>query len=89
MCSHAHLHADSRAELPSTRLEHIAWFLEAHFGKVELHMSKSVETLGGYEEGGSSSEPPVLVVRVHEAEVHVNPVSLVGCCCFDEAPGLY
>ncbi|KIJ18888.1 hypothetical protein PAXINDRAFT_109303 [Paxillus involutus ATCC 200175] len=81
MCSHAHLHADSRAELPSTRLEHIAWFLEAHFGKVELHMSnQSAETLGGYEEGGSSSEPPVLVVLVHEAEVHVNPVSLVVAC---------
>ncbi|KAF9244893.1 Pre-mRNA 3'-end-processing endonuclease polyadenylation factor C-term-domain-containing protein [Melanogaster broomeanus] len=37
-CSHAHAHADSHSEPSYTRIQRLAWFLEAHFGEVELHM---------------------------------------------------
>ncbi|KAF9222508.1 Metallo-hydrolase/oxidoreductase [Gyrodon lividus] len=81
LCSHAHPHADSRTELPSTRLQYIAWFLKAHFGEVELHMSgPSVQILREYDEGRNLSDAPVLVVHVDEEEVHVNPLTLVVTC---------
>lgn len=71
-----HPHADSHEGDPSiTRIQRIVWFLEAHFGDVELHMPE----VGGEQEQGENNEP-ALIVRMDdsgETDAHINLVTLV------------
>ncbi|KAJ7783159.1 beta-lactamase-like protein [Mycena metata] len=69
---HSHPHAD-RPE-PHIRLQRLAWFLEAHFGEVELHMpdpSSQEEP-----EQGEDDNEPSLLVRLDDAIAQINLVSL-------------
>lgn len=74
-CSHPHPHADSDSELSYTRIQRLAWFFEAHFGEVELHMPE--ETDQEREQGEDTNHDPALIVRVDDTEAHINLVSLV------------
>lgn len=57
-----------------TRIKRLAWFLEAHFGEVELHMpEESQEEL----EQGEDDNEPSLLVRLDDAIAQINLVSLV------------
>ncbi|KIJ67728.1 hypothetical protein HYDPIDRAFT_107205 [Hydnomerulius pinastri MD-312] len=77
-CSHAHPHADSHAESSYARIQRLAWFLEAHFGEVELHMpEESGQDEQEHEHGEDENHDPALIVRVDEADAHINLVSLV------------
>lgn len=69
-----HPHAD-RPD-PVTRIKRLAWFLEAHFGEVELHMPED-EPQEEREQGEDDHEPSLLV-RLDEASAQINLVSLVG-----------
>jgi len=77
-----HPHADSHEGDPSiTRIQRIVWFLEAHFGDVELHMPEA----GGEQEQGENNEP-ALIVRMDdsgETDAHINLVTLVVSCPSD------
>ncbi|KIJ67737.1 hypothetical protein HYDPIDRAFT_25211 [Hydnomerulius pinastri MD-312] len=76
--SYAHPHADSRAESSYARIQRPAWFLEAHFGEVELHMpEESGQAEQEHEHGEDENHDPALIVRVDEADAHINLVSLV------------
>ena len=72
--AHAHPHADAQDESSVTRIQRLAWFLEAHFGEVELHMPD--ETLEEHEQGEDNTEPSLLV-RLDEADARINLLSLV------------
>ncbi|KAH7888842.1 beta-lactamase-like protein [Phlebopus sp. FC_14] len=74
-CPHSHPHADSHAESSYTRIRRVAWFLEAHFGEVELHMPD--ESIQEQEEGTAS---PALIVRVDEADAYIDLISLAVTC---------
>lgn len=76
--SHQHPHADHHEDTAlaiRTRIGRIAWFLEAHFGEVELHMPES-EELDATEQGEENE--PSLLVELDEANARVNLVSLVS-----------
>ncbi|EGO00275.1 hypothetical protein SERLA73DRAFT_73000 [Serpula lacrymans var. lacrymans S7.3] len=72
--SHSHPHAESHGESSVTRIQRLAWFLEAHFGEVELHMPDEEDE--GHEQGDDSNEPSLLV-RLDEADAQINLLSLV------------
>ncbi|KAF8844707.1 Metallo-hydrolase/oxidoreductase [Paxillus ammoniavirescens] len=74
-CSHAHPHADSHSESSYTRIQRLAWFLEAHFGEVELHMPDEDEQAN--EQGEDADHDPALIVRVDDADAHINLVTLI------------
>lgn len=74
-CTHAHPHADSDSGSSYTRIQRLAWFFEAHFGEVELHMPE--ETEPDEQENGEATHDPALIVRVDDADAHINLVSLV------------
>ncbi|KAG9316339.1 beta-lactamase-like protein [Chiua virens] len=77
-CSHSHPHADSDSESSYTRIQRLAWFFEAHFGEVELHMPEEPDAdEQENEQGADASHDPALIVRVDDAEAHINLVSLV------------
>ncbi|KAF8135737.1 beta-lactamase-like protein, partial [Boletus edulis] len=77
-CSHQHPHADSDSESSYTRLQRLAWFFEAHFGEVELHMpEESEQGEEEHEQGEDTSRDPALIVRVDDADAHINLVSLL------------
>lgn len=56
------------------RIQRLIMFLEAHFGKVELHMPD--ETDEEHEQGENENEP-WLVVRLDEADAQINLLTLV------------
>ncbi|KAK7057211.1 beta-lactamase-like protein [Favolaschia claudopus] len=56
-----------------TRIKRLAWFLEAHFGDVELHMPD--ESQEEPEQGEDDNEPSLLV-RLDEAIAQINLISL-------------
>ncbi|KAJ7346591.1 beta-lactamase-like protein [Mycena albidolilacea] len=68
---HSHPHAER--EDPVTRIKRLAWFLEAHFGEVELHMPD--ESQEEPEQGEDDNEPSLLV-RLDEAVAQINLVAL-------------
>ncbi|KAH0827490.1 beta-lactamase-like protein [Lanmaoa asiatica] len=77
-CSHSHPHADSDSGSSYTRIQRLAWFFEAHFGEVELHMSEeSDQDEQENEQGEDTSHDPALIVRVDDADAHINLISLV------------
>jgi cleavage and polyadenylation specificity factor subunit 3 len=49
-------------------------FLEAHFGEVELYIPEG----GDEREQGEENNEPLLVVRLDEAEAHVDLLTLVS-----------
>ena len=49
-------------------------FLEAHFGEVELYIPEG----GDEREQGEENNEPLLLVRLDEAEAHVDLVTLVS-----------
>ncbi|KAH7916536.1 beta-lactamase-like protein [Hygrophoropsis aurantiaca] len=69
---HTHPHADAHNDPSVTRVQRLAWFLEAHFGEVELHMPDGTDD---YEQGEARSEPSLLV-RLDEADARINLVTL-------------
>ncbi|KAJ7084368.1 beta-lactamase-like protein [Mycena belliarum] len=70
--SHSHPHADHQD--PVTRIKRLAWFLEAHFGEVELHMPD--DDRQEEPEQGEDDNEPSLLVRLDEAIAQINLVSL-------------
>ncbi|KAG6829484.1 endoribonuclease ysh1 [Tricholoma furcatifolium] len=71
--SHTHPHADVEGSSPFLRIRRLVMFLEAHFGKVELHMPDG-ETEEN--ESGEESNDPWLIVRLDEADAQINLISL-------------
>jgi len=72
--AHTHPHADSDAETsPFLRIQRLIMFLEAHFGKVELHMPDAVDE---ERELGEDSHDPWLIVRLDEADAQINLLTL-------------
>ncbi|KAJ7748540.1 beta-lactamase-like protein [Mycena maculata] len=69
--SHFHPHADRPDEV--TRINRLAWFLEAHFGEVELHRPDD-ETEEEPEQGEDDHEPSLLV-RLDETIAQINLVT--------------
>ncbi|KAL4074057.1 beta-lactamase-like protein [Scleroderma citrinum] len=78
-CTHVHPHADSKNESSYTRIQFLAEFLENHFGEVELHMPDEVGE-DQHEQGEDSNRDPALIIRVDEADAHINLVTLVVAC---------
>lgn len=85
---HPHPHADNREENAQvTRIERLAWFLEAHFGEVELHMP--TDTAPEDMEQGEDAHEPSLLVRLDEADATIDLLSMVRlpdssfCLCHD------
>ncbi|KAG8213672.1 beta-lactamase-like protein [Butyriboletus roseoflavus] len=77
-CMHSHPHADSDSGSSYTRIQRLAWFFEAHFGEVELHMPEETEQDElENEREGEATHDPALIVRVDDADAHINLVSLV------------
>ncbi|KAH7924266.1 Metallo-hydrolase oxidoreductase [Leucogyrophana mollusca] len=70
---HSHPHADAHDNPSVTRVQRLAWFLEAHFGEVELHMP---DVSDDHEQGEDSNEPSLLV-RLDEADARINLLTLV------------
>ncbi|KAG2154391.1 beta-lactamase-like protein [Suillus bovinus] len=77
-----HPHSDHHEGDPSiTRIQRIAWFLDAHFGDVELHMPE----VGCGQEQGDKSES-ALIVRMDdsgETDAHINLATLAVSCPSD------
>jgi cleavage and polyadenylation specificity factor subunit 3 len=75
-----HPHSDHHeGDQSITRIQRIAWFLDAHFGDVELHMPEVGGEQDQDQEQGDKSEP-ALIVRMDdsgEADAHINLVTLV------------
>ncbi|GLB45057.1 putative CPSF73-100_C [Lyophyllum shimeji] len=67
-----HPHADNEAA-PFVRIQRLIMFLEAHFGKVELHMPDAADE---ERELGEDSHDPWLIVRLDEADAQINLLSL-------------
>ena len=68
---HAHPHADIVGESAAvTRIQRLAWFLEAHFGDVELHMPEE----GDEAEPDDEENQPSLLVTARNL-LH-RPISL-------------
>ncbi|KAJ7218082.1 beta-lactamase-like protein [Mycena pura] len=73
-----HPHVD--CEDPVTRATRIAWFLEAHFGDLELHFpDQSQDEL----EQGEEDNEPSLKVHLDETSAQINLVSLTVSCSND------
>ncbi|KAH8083771.1 beta-lactamase-like protein [Cristinia sonorae] len=73
---HRHPHADIQDEsAPLVRIQRLAMFLEAHFGKVELHMPEQPPEQDESERNDEQEEP-ALLVRLDEADAIVNLVTL-------------
>jgi cleavage and polyadenylation specificity factor subunit 3 len=75
-----HPHSDHHeGDQSITRIQRIAWFLDAHFGDVELHMPEE----GGeqdQEQDQSEKSQPALIVRMDdsgESDAYINLVTLV------------
>ncbi|KAI6046150.1 beta-lactamase-like protein [Pisolithus marmoratus] len=80
-CAHVHPHADSKNESSYTRIQILAEFLENHFGEVELHMPDATgEDQHDHEQDEDSNRDPALILRVDEADAHINLVTLVVTC---------
>ncbi|KAG2129736.1 beta-lactamase-like protein [Suillus clintonianus] len=81
-----HPHSDHHeGDQSITRIQRIAWFLDAHFGDVELHMPESGGEQDQDQEQGEKSEA-ALIVRMDdsgEADAHINLVTLVVSCQSD------
>ncbi|KAI0743756.1 beta-lactamase-like protein [Daedaleopsis nitida] len=66
---HRHPHADIVDESAEvTRIQRLAWFLEAHFGEVELHMPEDGDEM----EQGEDAQGPSLLVTLDEADAVIN-----------------
>ncbi|KAF8069967.1 beta-lactamase-like protein [Lyophyllum atratum] len=71
----AHPHADGDSESsPFMRIQRLIMFLEAHFGKVELHMPDADDE--EEREQGEDSNDPWLIVRLDEADAQINLLTL-------------
>jgi cleavage and polyadenylation specificity factor subunit 3 len=81
-----HPHSDHHeGDQSITRIQRIAWFLDAHFGDVELHMPEVGGEQDQDQEQGDKSEP-ALIVRMDdsgEADAHINLVTLAVSCPSD------
>lgn len=76
---HAHPHADNDDDDKKTdnrRIQRLAWFLEAHFGEVELHMPEESHVMS--EERTHERQGPSLVVRLDEDHATIDLVSMVS-----------
>ncbi|KAG6856292.1 endoribonuclease ysh1 [Tephrocybe sp. NHM501043] len=72
--THTHPHADGGEDTsPFIRIQRLVMFLEAHFGKVELHMSDSGDN---ETEQGEECHDPWLIVRLDEADAQINLLTL-------------
>lgn len=76
MTTHAHSHSHPHADLDEesatgTRVRLLAKFLEAHFGRVELHMPDEGPAEG--EEG----ESPSFLVSLDETDATIDLVTMV------------
>ena len=84
--AHPHVHADADAESAArVRIQRLAWFLEAHFGDVELHMPDDVEADAAADEPGSGE--PALLVTLDEADAVINLLSMVRAFLVSAVPG--
>ncbi|KAG6877278.1 endoribonuclease ysh1 [Termitomyces sp. T32_za158] len=72
--SHVHPHADVEDASPFLRIQRLVMFLEAHFGKVELHMPDAADD--AEQEQGEESHDPWLIVRLDEADAQINLLTL-------------
>ncbi|KAG6819124.1 endoribonuclease ysh1 [Arthromyces matolae] len=72
--SHVHPHADVEDPSPFVRIQRLVMFLEAHFGKVELHMPD--HDAMDHDEQGEESNDPWLIVRLDEADAQINLLTL-------------
>ncbi|KAG6885161.1 endoribonuclease ysh1 [Termitomyces sp. T159_Od127] len=72
--SHVHPHADVEDASPFLRIQRLVMFLEAHFGKVELHMPDVADD--AEHEQGEESHDPWLIVRLDEADAQINLLTL-------------
>ena len=73
---HVHPHADAEPEdAERLRIQRLAWFLEAHFGEVELHMPDTDDA--GEVEQGEDAHEPALLVTLDEADAVINLLSMV------------
>ncbi|KAJ7672856.1 beta-lactamase-like protein [Mycena rosella] len=70
--SHPHPHGDSHDAV--MRIKRLAWFLEAHFGEVELHMPEDSQE--EEPEQGEDDQEPSLLIRLDETTAQINLVSL-------------
>ncbi|KAI1796492.1 Metallo-hydrolase/oxidoreductase [Ganoderma leucocontextum] len=69
---HQHPHADIIDEsAPVTRIQRLCWFLEAHFGDVELHMPEEDPA-----DLGEDAPEPSLLVTLDEADAVINLLSM-------------
>ncbi|KAI0779663.1 beta-lactamase-like protein [Fomes fomentarius] len=72
---HQHPHADVPEEAAErTRIQRLAWFLEAHFGEVELHMPDEADAIPL--EQGEDALGPSLLVTLDEADAVINLVTM-------------
>ena len=72
---HPHPHADVDEKHGAvTRIHHLAMFLEAHFGEVELHMPEMTPE----HEQAEGDQEPSLLVRLDEADAVINLLTMVG-----------
>ncbi|RPD78189.1 Metallo-hydrolase/oxidoreductase [Lentinus tigrinus ALCF2SS1-7] len=70
---HPHPHADLEDESAERiRIQRLAWFLEAHFGDVELHMPEEGDEM----EQGEDAHEPSLLVTLDEADAVINLLSM-------------
>lgn len=81
-----HPHSDHHeGDQSITRIQRIAWFLDAHFGDVELHMPEE----GGeqdQDQDQSEKSQPALIVRMDdsgESDAYINLVTLAVSCPID------
>ncbi|KAI6121578.1 beta-lactamase-like protein [Pisolithus sp. B1] len=71
----------SKNESSYTRIQILAEFLENHFGEVELHMPDATgEDQHDHEQDEDANRDPALILRVDEADAHINLVTLVVTC---------
>ncbi|KAG1766931.1 beta-lactamase-like protein [Suillus occidentalis] len=79
-----HPHSDHHeGDQSITRIQRIAWFLDAHFGDVELHMP---EEGGEQDQDQSEKSEPALIVRMDdsgESDAYINLVTLAVSCPSD------
>jgi cleavage and polyadenylation specificity factor subunit 3 len=77
-----HPHSDHHeGDQSITRIQRIAWFLDAHFGDVELHVPEEDQ-----EQDQSEKSEPALIVRMDdsgESDAHINLVTLAVSCSSD------
>jgi cleavage and polyadenylation specificity factor subunit 3 len=68
------VHADA------LRIERLTWFLEAHFGEVELHIPEPhVDGDGdGMKQSENFTNKPWLLVRLDDVEASINLVDMVS-----------